>query len=84
MRVRILPLSMIDDNRTILQEIMRVRKYLEENPIRNIFFINADYVVGTIAYNVSDIYINNGLDVTASADDGLVFKNGYIGIIDSM
>ena len=84
MRVRILPLSMIDDNRTILQEIMRVRKYLEENPIRNIFFINADYVVGTIAYNVSDIYINNGLDVTASADDGLVFKNGYIGIIDSI
>ena len=82
--MRILPVSTIDDTRTILQEVMRIRKYLEENPIRNIFFINTNYAVGTIAYNVSDIYINSGLDVTASADDALVFKNGYIGIIDSI
>lgn len=84
MKVRILPLSTIDDNRTILQEVLRLRKYLEENPIRNIFFINENYVVGTVAYNVENIYVNSELDVTASADDCLIFNNGYVGIIDSI
>lgn len=82
--MRILPLSTIDDNRTILQLLKRIEKYLCENPIRNIFGIEEDYEEGVVAYDVSKILINSELDVTASADDILMFQNGYIGIIDGI
>lgn len=82
--MRILPLSTIDDNRTILQEVLRLRKYLEENPIRNIFYIDDEYDSSTLAYDVSKVNTPSELDVTVSADDLLMFNNGYIALVDSV
>ena len=82
--MRILPISTIDDTRTILQVVMRLQKYLEENPIRNIFYITEDYDENAVSYDVTKVKINSGLDVTISADDLLMFDNGFIAIVDSV
>ena len=82
--MRILPLSTIDDNRTILQEVLRIRKYLEQNPIRNLFYIKEDYEDDVVSYDVTKVEINSGLDVTIAADDVIIFANGYIAIVDSV
>ena len=84
MEVRILPLSTIDDNRTILQEVLRLRKYLEENPIRNIFYIDTSYDENTVAYDITKVKIISELDVTVAADDLLMFDNGFIALVDSV
>ena len=82
--MRILPLSMVDDNRTILQEVNRIRNYLEKNPIRNVFYIDENYSDTENSYDSSKIYTNLSLNVEIGVDDILLFKNGYIGIVDSI
>ena len=73
--MRILPLSTLDDNRTILQEVMRIRKYLELNPIRNIFYIDTNYINDETSYQVADLYVNSDIGVIPSPDDIIIFKN---------
>lgn len=84
MKVRILPVSTIDDPRTILQVVMRLQKYLEENPIRNIFYIDLSYDENTLAYDVTKVKTPTELDVSVAADDLLIFDNGYIALVDSV
>ena len=84
MKVRILPVSTIDDNKTILQEVLFLKEYLEENPIRNIFYIDANYDENTLVYDIDKVKVSTELDVTVAADDLLMFKNGYIAVIDAV
>lgn len=84
MKVRILPVSTIDDTRTILQVVMRLQKYLEENPIRNLFYIDLSYDENTLAYDVTKVKTSTELDVSVAADDLLIFDNSYIALVDSV
>ena len=74
--MKILPLSTINDNRTILQEVLRIRKYLEENPCRNVFHIDEDYDDGTVAYDKTKVFIPLDFDSSIEGGDVIIFKNG--------
>lgn len=82
--MRILPLSTLDDNRTILQEVLRVRKYLEENPCRNVFNIDESYDENTLAYDITKVFIPTDFDGTIEGGDVIIFKNSYIAVLDTV
>lgn len=82
--MKILPLSTIDDNRTILQEVLRIRKYLEENPCRNVFNIDVNYDDSEVAYDKTKVFIPVDFDGSVESGDVIIFKNGYISVIDTV
>ena len=65
---------------TLLKKYEWLIKYLKENPTVNIFIYNGNFVEGTLIYNSSYLDKRNH-EVTT--DDLVLFKNGFIGRIDS-
>lgn len=82
--MRILPVSTIDDTKTILQVVMRLQKYLEDNPIRNVFYIDEEYSDQQVAYDKTKVSVPTQLNVNILADDIIIFKNSYVAVVDSV
>jgi len=73
--------SYLTDNKTLLEEFLKLSKYLKDNPIYKVYFCNTLYVVGTTNYNLSAL--SSGSD-TISNGDVVFFKNSYYGKIESV
>lgn len=70
----------LNSNKTILQIVKGLEKYLHDNQIYKVFGYNGDYDADTELYNISDLYTSEEL----KADDVVLFNNCYVGIVDAV
>lgn len=72
--------SSLNRNKTLLEAIEEVKKFLIENPCYKVFYANTNYVVGTTTY--SKTYID---DPDSMAEyDVVFFNNNYYGKVESV
>lgn len=70
----------LNSNKTILQIVKGLEKYLHDNQIYKLFGYNGNYDAETELYNISDLYTSEEL----KADDVVLFNNCYVGIVDAV
>ena len=67
-------------NKTILQAIEEVKKFLIANPCYKVFYANTNYDVGTTTYSKTDVD-----DATSMGEyDVVFFNNNYYGKVESV
>lgn len=66
---------------TLLKKYEWLIKYLKENPTCNIYLSSQDFEEGTLIYSTSNL---DGRNYNITPDDIVLFKNGYIAVIDSI
>lgn len=74
-------ISPLSSNKTILQVVKGIEKYLIDNPQYKVYFINTNYVEGTLIYSLSNVSSRGD---TLTEDDIVVFKNSYYAVIESV
>ena len=72
--------SSFNSNKTILQAIEELKKYLQENPCYKIYMYNDDYVVGTYVYDKSGVDDPDSIE----AYDVIFFANSYYSKVESV
>ena len=70
----------LNSNKTILQIVKDIEKYLHDNQIYKIFGYNGNYDAETELYDIDDLYTEEQL----KADDVVLFNNCYVGIVDAV
>lgn len=70
----------LNSNKTILQVVKGIEKYLHDNQIYKVFGYNGNYDAETELYDISDLYTSEEL----KADDVVLFDNCYLGIVDAV
>ena len=73
-------ISSLDSNKTILETLHRIEKYLKDNPIYKVFAINAPYVAGE-QYNLTDLIAS---DSTLAEGDVVFFTNNYYAFVSAV
>lgn len=73
--------SALTDNKTILEELHKIIKYLQQNKIYNTFYSVASYSDEQTLYDISDITTG---DRTLASGDVIIFNNSYVGVIDEV
>lgn len=74
-------ISPIDKNKTILQTLLEVQKYLRDNPIYKLYGVNGAYISGTTIYN-KNLIINTENDL--SVGDVVLFNNNYYAFVSGI
>lgn len=72
--------SSLDSNKTILETLHRIEKYLKDNPIYKVYAINAPYVAGE-QYNLTDLIAS---DSTLAEGDVVFFTNNYYAFVSAV
>lgn len=72
--------SSLDSNKTILETLHRIEKYLKDNPIYKVYAINTPYVAGE-QYNISDLVAS---DSTLAEGDVVFFTNNYYAFVSAV
>ena len=72
--------SSFNSNKTILQAIEELKKYLQENPCYKIYMYNDDYVDGTYVYDKSGVDDPDSIE----AYDVIFFTNSYYSKVESV
>ena len=75
-------ISPLDSNKTILQQLTEIAKYLHDNGIYKIYSFNGNYDNSMDVYNLSSI--SNLGDDELTSGDVIVFNNCYYGQITSV
>ena len=75
-------ISPLDSNKTILQQLTEIAKYLHDNGIYKIYSFNGNYDNAVDVYNLSSI--SNLGDDELTSGDVIVFNNCYYGQITSV
>lgn len=70
----------LNSNKTILQIVKGIEKYLHDNQIYKVFGYNGNYDAETELYDIDDLYTEEQL----KADDVVLFNNCYLGIVDAV
>ena len=72
--------SSFNSNKTILQAIEELKKYLQENPCYKIYMYNDNYVDGTYVYDKSGVDDPDSIE----AYDVIFFANSYYSKVESV
>ena len=72
--------SSFNSNKTILQAIEELKKYLQENPCYKIYMYNDNYVDGTYVYDKSGVDDPDSIE----AYDVIFFMNSYYSKVESV
>ena len=72
--------SSFNSNKTILQAIEELKKYLQENPCYKIYMYNDDFVPGTYVYDRSGVDDPDSIE----AYDVIFFTNSYYSKVESV
>ena len=72
--------SSFNSNKTILQAIEELKKYLQENPCYKIYMYNDNYVDGTYVYDKSGVDDPDSIE----AYDVIFFTNSYYSKVESV
>ncbi|WP_291630648.1 hypothetical protein [Clostridium sp.] len=74
-------ISPLDSNKTILEQLEDIKKYLTENPQYQVFYYNGNYINTTNTYEVSNIVLNAR---TINKGDIVLFANSYYAVVDAI
>lgn len=74
-------ISSLDANKTILECLHDIQKYLKQNPIYKVYYANGSYVIGQAQYNLSLLGNNQG---TIAEGDVVFFNNNYYAKVASV
>ena len=72
----------LNSNKTILMIVKDIEKHLHDNPLYKVYFADASYSSGTLIYDVDDLSIPDGDELTTG--DIVVFNNSYYAEIDAI
>ena len=72
----------LNSNKTILMIVKDIEKHLHDNPLYKVYFADASYTSGTLIYDVDDLSIPDGDELTTG--DIVVFNNSYYAEIDAV
>lgn len=74
-------ISSLDSNKTILEQLEDIKKYLTENPQYQVFYYNGNYVNTTNTYEVTNLVLNAR---TINKGDIVLFANSYYAVVDAI
>ena len=73
-------ISPLNSNKTILKTLKDIEKYLKENPLYKIYYIDTNYSNGVLVYDLDKVDTND----TLSKNDIILFKNSYYAVVESV
>ena len=74
--------SQLTDNKTLLEEFLRIRDYLEANPLYKVYYAGTNYVAGVLSYAMSTITLKEGEKL--GVGDVVLFSNAYYAKVEDV
>ena len=74
-------ISSLDSNKTILETLHDIQKYLKANPIYKVYYANGSYAIGQAQYSISLLGNNQG---QIAEGDVVFFNNNFYAKISSV
>ena len=74
-------ISPLDSNKTILEQLEDIKKYLTENFQYQVFYYNGNYINTTNTYEVTNLVLNAR---TINKGDIVLFANSYYAVVDAI
>lgn len=74
--------SQLTENKTLLEEFLRIRDYLEANPLYKVYYAGTNYVAGVLTYAMSTITLKEGEKL--GVGDVALFANAYYAKVEDV
>lgn len=74
--------SQLTENKTLLEEFLRIRDYLEANPLYKVYYAGTNYVAGVLTYAMTTITLKEGEKL--GVGDVVLFSNAYYAKVEDV
>lgn len=74
--------SQLTENKTLLEEFLRIRDYLESNPLYKVYYAGTNYVAGVLSYAMSYVTLKEGEKL--GVGDVVLFSNAYYAKVEDV
>lgn len=74
--------SQLTENKTLLEEFLRIRDYLEANPLYKVYYAGTNYVTGVLNYAMNVVTIKEGEKL--GIGDVVLFSNAYYAKVEDV
>ena len=74
--------SQLTENKTLLEEFLRIRDYLEANPLYKVYYAGTNYVAGVLTYAMTTITLKEGEKL--GVGDVVLFANAYYAKVEDV
>ena len=74
--------SQLTENKTLLEEFLRIRDYLEANPLYKVYYAGTNYVAGVLTYAMATITLKEGEKL--GVGDVVLFSNAYYAKVEDV
>lgn len=74
--------SQLTENKTLLEEFLRIRDYLEANPLYKVYYAGTNYVAGVLTYAMGTITLKEGEKL--GVGDVVLFSNAYYAKVEDV
>ena len=74
--------SQLTENKTLLEEFLRIRDYLEANPLYKVYYAGTNYVDGVLSYAMVTITLKEGEKL--GVGDVVLFSNAYYAKVEDV
>lgn len=74
--------SQLTENKTLLEEFLRIRDYLEANPLYKVYYAGTNYVAGVLSYAMSYVTLKEGEKL--GVGDVVLFSNAYYAKVEDV
>lgn len=74
--------SQLTENKTLLEEFLRIRDYLEANPLYKVYYAGTNYVTDVLNYAMSVVTLKEGEKL--GVGDVVLFSNAYYAKVEDV
>ena len=74
--------SQLTENKTLLEEFLRIRDYLEANPLYKVYYAGTNYVAGVSSYAMNVVTLKEGEKL--GVGDVVLFSNAYYAKVEDV
>lgn len=74
--------SQLTENKTLLEEFLRIRDYLEANPLYKVYYAGTNYDAGVLTYAMATITLKEGEKL--GVGDVVLFSNAYYAKVEDV
>ncbi len=74
--------SQLTENKTLLEEFLRIRDYLEANPLYKVYYAGTNYVTGVLSYAMNVVTLKEGEKL--GVGDVVLFANAYYAKVEDV
>lgn len=74
--------SQLTENKTLLEEFLRIRDYLEANPLYKVYYAGTNYVAGVLTYAMNVVTLKEGEKL--GVGDVVLFANAYYAKVEDV